>query len=83
MTLTRRQFTQAASAAHVRPTATMAAIALVNRCSPNTEECDADAATQGVAMPFFLWPMLFWMVVFTPVFTPFGMPHGWVCRRAE
>jgi len=62
MTLTRRQFTQAASAAHFR---------------------DADATTQGVAMPFFLWPMLFWMVVFTPVFAPFGMPHGWVCRRAE
>ncbi len=34
-------------------------------------------------MPFFLWPMLFWMVVFTPVFAPFGLPHGWVCRRAE
>ena len=30
-------------------------------------------------MPFFLWPMLFWMVVFMP----FGMPHGRVCRRAE
>ncbi len=35
--------------------------------------------TQGAAMPFFLWPMLFWMVVFMP----FGMPQGRVYRRAE
>ncbi|GEM_PF-5188576 len=30
-------------------------------------------------MPFFLWPMLFWMVLFMP----FGGPHGPVGWRAE